>query len=389
MIAKRILIFLTGFLMLFTFGCSSYQKAEQLRAESSLFAMNTYMTFTAYGENSEAALESAKQKIQELESLWSVTDEDSEIYQANHSSGQSVEVSVDTAALVSFALKMAGKTEGALEPTLYPVLRAWGFTTEQKQVPSQEELDQLLLLVDYSQISLQGDRITVPEGVELDLGAVGKGYAADLATEVLREQGIESALLSLGGNIQAVGSRPDGTDWRIGIRAPWETENLGVLQVRDAAVVTSGGYENYFVVELQIPNPIPIPGAKLGLANIITVYAVYQYRAREVFLIVIVRILLGSFFSGNMIALLYSLAGGLLCLTGMIFFKKVIPQKYIWLCSVFGAVFHNLGQTSVACLIAGWGMVVYFPFLVFAGCLSGIFTGICVQLVRFHIPIGK
>ena len=69
-----------------------------------------------------------------------------------------------------------------------------------------------------------------------------------------------------------------------------------------------------FVVELQIPNPIPIPGAKLGLVNIITVYAVYQYRAKEVFLIVIVRILLGAFFSGNMMALLYSLASGLLAL---------------------------------------------------------------------------
>ena len=130
--------------MLFTFGCSSYQEAEQLRVETSLFAMNTYMTFTAYGENSEAALESAKQKIKELESLWSVTDEDSEIYQANYSSGQFVQMSADTAALVSFALEMARKIEGALEPTLYPVLRAWGVTTEQKQVPSQEELDQLL-----------------------------------------------------------------------------------------------------------------------------------------------------------------------------------------------------------------------------------------------------
>lgn len=144
-----------------------------------------------------------------------------------------------------------------------------------------------------------------------------------------------------------------------------------------------------FVVELQIPNPIPIPGAKLGLANIITVYAVYQYRAQEVFLILIVRILLGSFFSGNMMALMYSLAGGILCLAGMLLLKKVIPQKYIWLCSVFGAVFHNLGQTVVACLIAGGEMVVYFLFLVFAGCLSGIFTGMCAQLVRFHIPMGK
>ena len=144
-----------------------------------------------------------------------------------------------------------------------------------------------------------------------------------------------------------------------------------------------------FVVELQIPNPIPIPGAKLGLVNIITVYAVYQYRAKEVFLIVIVRILLGAFFSGNMMALLYSLASGLLCLTGMLFLKKVIPQKYIWLCSVFGAVFHNLGQTIVDCLIAGWGMLAYFPFLLVSGCLAGAFTGGCAQLVLLYIPMGE
>lgn len=136
-----------------------------------------------------------------------------------------------------------------------------------------------------------------------------------------------------------------------------------------------------FVVELQIPNPIPIPGAKLGLANIITVYAVYHYGAREVFLIIIVRVLLGSFFSGNMMALLFSLAGGLLCLVGMLVMKKAISKKYIWLCSLFGAVFHNIGQIVIACLIAGWGMLFYLPFLLVTGCLAGAFTGGCAQLV--------
>ena len=81
-----------------------------------------------------------------------------------------------------------------------------------------------------------------------------------------------------------------------------------------------------FIVELRIPNPIPIPGVKLGLANVITVYAVYHYRAKEVFLIVLVRILVGSIFGGNMMALLYSLAGGMLCLAGMLLLRKVIAS---------------------------------------------------------------
>lgn len=142
-----------------------------------------------------------------------------------------------------------------------------------------------------------------------------------------------------------------------------------------------------FVVELQIPNPIPIPGAKLGLANIITVFAIYSYQAREVFLIVLCRTVLGSIFGGNMMALFYSLAGGFLCLVGMWLLKRILSQKYIWLCSVFGAIFHNVGQSIVACIIAGMGMIVYLPFLLVSGCLAGAFTGACVQVVIYRIDI--
>lgn len=140
-----------------------------------------------------------------------------------------------------------------------------------------------------------------------------------------------------------------------------------------------------FVVELQIPNPIPIPGAKLGLANIITVFAIYHYRVREVLLIVLCRTVLGSIFGGNMMALFYSLAGGLLCLAGMWLLKRILSQKYIWLCSVFGAIFHNVGQIIAACMIAGIGMAIYLPFLLVIGCLAGAFTGGCVQLVIYRL----
>lgn len=227
-------------------GCSAPAKEMQQPVERSLFAMNTYMTFTAYGEDAQAALQEAEECIQQVEGLWSVTDEDSEIYQANHSGGQPVTVSEETAQIISFALEMAQRTGGALDPTIYPVLTAWGFTTDSKQVPSQQRITRLLEQVGYDRIRLNGTELTVPDGMELDLGAVGKGYTADLVTEILRRHGVSSALISLGGNIQAIGSRPDGSDWRLGIRAPWESGNLGVLTVSDAAVVTSGGYENYF-----------------------------------------------------------------------------------------------------------------------------------------------
>lgn len=239
---KLAALLLTGVLT----GCSAPAEEIQQPVERSLFAMNTYMTFTAYGEDAQAALQEAEECIQQVERLWSVTDENSEIYQANHSGGQPVTVSEETAEIISFALEMAQRTGGALDPTIYPVLTAWGFTTDSKQVPSQQRIAQLLEQVGYNRIQLNGTELTVPDGMELDLGAVGKGYTADLVTEILRRHGVTSALISLGGNIQVIGSRPDGSDWRLGIRAPWESGNLGVLTVSDAAVVTSGGYENYF-----------------------------------------------------------------------------------------------------------------------------------------------
>ena len=126
-----------------------------------------------------------------------------------------------------------------------------------------------------------------------------------------------------------------------------------------------------FVVELQIPNPFPIPGVKLGLANIITVYAVYHYRAGEVMLIVFVRVFLGSLFGGVMSALAYSLAGSVCCLAGMLLLRKVIEEKYIW-----------IGQIAMAVLITQTpGVIAYLPFLLVSGCLAGAFTGICAQLV--------
>ena len=244
---RRTRQFLAVLLLLLTAlsGCGRTDLEAQ-EAENSFFAMNTYMTFTAYGEGAEDALADARVRVEEVEALWSVTDEGSEIYRANHSGGEPVNVSEETAELVSFAFEMAEKTEGALEPTIYPVLQAWGFTTDTKQVPSQEEINALLGDVGHEKITLDGTLLTVPEGMELDLGAVGKGYAGDLAAEAVRARGIECAILSLGGNIQAVGSRPDGTDWRVGLRSPWEDGTLGVLRVSDQAVVTSGGYENYF-----------------------------------------------------------------------------------------------------------------------------------------------
>ena len=137
-----------------------------------------------------------------------------------------------------------------------------------------------------------------------------------------------------------------------------------------------------FIVELQIPNPFPIPGIKLGLANIVTVYAVYRYRAAEVAMLVAVRITLGSVFSGNVMALLYSACGSLFCLAGMLLLRRAIDEKHLWLSSVCGALLHNTGQMAAALLVTQTpSLLLYFPFLAVSGCLAGLFTGLCAQLI--------
>lgn len=137
-----------------------------------------------------------------------------------------------------------------------------------------------------------------------------------------------------------------------------------------------------FVIELQIPNPFPIPGIKLGLSNIVTVYAVYHYRWFEVTAVVLIRVLLGAVFTGNVTALIYALSGAVLCLLGMLLLRHVIDEDHLWIASVFGAVLHNTGQIAAAVAVTRTpALMAYYPFLIVSGCLSGAFTGILAQIL--------
>lgn len=137
-----------------------------------------------------------------------------------------------------------------------------------------------------------------------------------------------------------------------------------------------------FIIELRLPNLSAVPGVKLGLANIITVYALYRYKFRETAMIVFVRILMGSIFGGNISAIIYSASGAVLCLLGMSLFRKMIPAEYLWICSVLGAILHNTGQIIAAvCVTRTLIVVSYLPVLMVTGCIAGAFTGFCAQFV--------
>lgn len=144
-----------------------------------------------------------------------------------------------------------------------------------------------------------------------------------------------------------------------------------------------------FIVELRFPEILPFPGVKLGLANIVTVYAVFRYTPGETALLVTARLLLGGMFAGNPSALIYSAAGAYFCLAGMLGVKWMIPENYIWLCSIIGAILHNTGQMAAAVAVTRTTAVLsYLPVLMVSGCIAGLLTGICAQLVvkRFGRP---
>ena len=220
---------------------------DTLEESRTFFAMDTVMTVTAEGAT-RSVMDACEAEVARLEGLFSVTRPDSEIAKLN-AEGRAA-LSEDAQAVLSCALETAELTDGALDVTLYPVVRAWGFTTGDYRVPSDEEISELLGRVDWRRVTLEDGEAALPEGAMADLGAVAKGYASDRLAALLREAGLGSALIDLGGNVVCVGAKPDGSPWRIGIRDPEDPDSLlGLVAVSDRAVVTSGCYERFFTGE--------------------------------------------------------------------------------------------------------------------------------------------
>jgi len=219
----------------------------QKESRADFFAMNTFMSVSAFGENSDAAVTQAQSRVTELDRLWSVTSPDSELSRLN--SGESFPVSPETAELTAFCTEISETTDGAFDPTIYPVLTAWGFTREENRVPPESEIRELLTRVGIENVLQKDNEITLKNGAMLDFGAVAKGCAGDEAARIMRENGVSSALINLGGSITTVGKKPDGSDWLIGVKNPAGDGNVGTLALPDLSAVTSGAYERYFTAE--------------------------------------------------------------------------------------------------------------------------------------------
>ena len=251
---QRIMPLAAAWLLLLLAGCGpAAETAENEPVSRQIFAMDTLMQFTLYGEGAGDTVQAAAETVQELDGALSRLDPDSEVSLLNAHAGERTAVSRQLYDLVAFSQAYSRETEGCFDITVAPVMDAWGFTSEEPRVPGQAELEDLLDLVDSGRIALEageeGDFITLAARQAIDLGGIAKGYATDCLAEMFARRNVERGWVSLGGNVLVWGTRPDGEPWRVGIQDPLHpdmAQNVGEVRLEDAFAVTSGGYQRYF-----------------------------------------------------------------------------------------------------------------------------------------------
>ena len=235
-------------LLLLCGGCSAEKEVPKVSEVG--FYLDTVITLTAYTENDQL-LKDAMEECGRYEKLLSRTIEGSDVWRINHAKGEPVEVSDDTAAILRCAAWISEKRGGAFDISIAPASTLWDFTSGEAVLPDAEALAGAAAQIDYTQVRLEGNTVTLPEGMMIDLGGIAKGYIADRVKAYLAERGIEHAILSFGGNIVAIGKKPDGTDWKVGIQDIDKPtgEYMLVAANRGGSTVTSGIYERGFELD--------------------------------------------------------------------------------------------------------------------------------------------
>lgn len=211
-------------------------------SEADDFLLDTYITLRVSGGNAEDYL----RLIREYDARFSPTSPTSEVFLLNQN--KTADVSPETAELISEAIQYNKRTAGAFDSTVYPLLKLWGFTGEAPQVPDDEALSHALKRVGSQNISVSGARITLSNDAEFDPGGIAKGYISDKLYQAMQNDGVRSAIVSLGGNVVCIGSKTDGSPWTVGIASPFDPGSLiGHLKATDCFVITSGDYLRYFM----------------------------------------------------------------------------------------------------------------------------------------------
>ena len=238
---RKICTVLTA-VMLMCSGCAA-EKALPKMTEVG-FYLDTVIMLTAYTEDGQV-LKDALDECGRYERMLSRTIEGSDVWRINHANGETVEVSDDTITILRYAKEIADLSGGAFDVTIAPVSTIWDFTSGNAVVPDAEAIAEAAELVDYNQMELDGNTVRLPAGMMIDLGGIAKGYIADQVKNYLETRGVKHAILSFGGNIVAIGLKPDRSAWKVGIQDIDKAtgEHMLVTKNTGGSTVTSGIYE--------------------------------------------------------------------------------------------------------------------------------------------------
>ncbi|MPQ44285.1 FAD:protein FMN transferase [Clostridium tarantellae] len=280
---KKKLIIITMIFVLFLglISCMGINKFKNTKEEVESYEMSekilgTVVSGVAYGKNSKEALEKAFKRANYIENIMSVNIKDSELNKVNEEAfNKDVKLSNELYYVIDKALYYANLTNGALDPTIGHVIDEWGIGTDHAKIPEKDVINKYKSLENYKNVKLNLNTKEIKflnENVKLDLGAIGKGYIGDEMRIVLKEEGIQSALLNLGGNVVTLGTKINNEKWSIGIRNPKEENEISAsLKASNEVVVTSGNYERYFIKDgiryHHIIDPKTVYPAKNGVVS--------------------------------------------------------------------------------------------------------------------------
>ncbi len=258
-------------LVLFLLGGLIFLRTEkeQELIRRDFTTMGTFLRIIVPDPTAEPAVNKAYEEVERINRLFSNYIDTSLTFEVNNNPGKAVEVTPEFIKLVEKAKKYHDKSDGLFDITVGPLVDLWGFYQQKENIPSDKEIDEARDLVGLQQLEISDTTITLPrKDMQLDFGALAKGYAADRASEVLKTSGFSDHLINLGGNIYAGGYGPEDEKWTIGIQNPRAQNEIdAVLNVSDAGVGTSGDYERTFFHEGEryshIINPVsgrPVQG---------------------------------------------------------------------------------------------------------------------------------
>lgn len=268
---KLVFLFFLSSILLLLVACSQENKKEEENetpsqsettlmeepAERREFLMGTYIVLRVYDEEKEEALDDAIDRIKELDKKLTSNGPGSEIGAINQAAGEeAVEVSDDVFPLIEAAEKYSSVPGSGFDYTIGPITDLWRIGFDDARVPEVEEIEEVLPLVNHEKVKLDADKHTVfltEEGMRIDLGAIAKGYIADEAMDVLKDQGVTTAIVDLGGNVVIMGDSPtrDAGGFNVGVQNPDSTrgEIVGSINLKNKSIVTSGIYERYIEKE--------------------------------------------------------------------------------------------------------------------------------------------